>query len=168
MSYQEKRTVVSTITGVIILITYCIYAFNKLQAGVITSDDMKAWAGIMLIFIGVGVVSTIVIQIVFHILLSMAMAIKESIMNGNCDDKEIEKSIENEMVTDEMDKLIELKSMRVGFIMAGIGFVFALVTQLLDYSPAVLLNVLFIAFCVGSIFEGLAQLYYYRKGVRNG
>ena len=168
MSYQEKRTIVSISTGILILAAYCIYAFGKYQSGAIAADDMKAWAGIMLVFIGIGVISAIVIQIVFHILLSITIAVQERVRTGRCDNKEIEKTIGAEMVTDEMDKLIELKSMRVGFIIAGIGFITALVTQLLNYPPAVLLNVAFISFSAGSLLEGLAQIYFYRRGIRNG
>ena len=102
---------------------------------------MKFWAGTMLIFIGIGIVANIVIQIVFHILLSVAVAVQEHVRNGKCDDKEIEKTIGAEMVTDEMDKLIELKSMRIGFAIAGIGFVVALVSQILSYSSAVMINI---------------------------
>jgi hypothetical protein len=71
------------------------------------------------------------------------------------------------MVEDEMDKLIELKSNRVGFFMAGIGFVAALVALVLNYSPVVMLNILFIAFSIGSLAEGFTQLFYYRRGISN-
>ncbi len=165
MSYQEKRTIVSILTGVAVLAAYCIYAFGRYQSGVVAPDDLKFWASTMLIFIGIGVAASIVIQIVFHILLSIGIAVKKKIQNENCDDKEIEKNIELEMVEDEMDKLIELKSIRVGLVIAGIGFVAALLSLILNYSPAVMLNILFISFSAGSLLEGFAQLYYYRKGV---
>jgi hypothetical protein len=167
MSYQEKRTITSIVTGALVLAAYCMYAFSNNQSGASAPDDLKFWAGTMLIFIGVGVAAAIVIQIVFHILLSIAIAVKEKARDEQCDDKEIEKTIGAEMVEDEMDKLIELKSMRVGFIIAGIGFVAALVSLVLNYSPAVMLNILFISFSAGSLIEGLAQLYFYRVGVRN-
>ena len=108
MSYQEKKTIVSVVTGTLLLIAYCIYAFGK--AGMANIDNLKFWAVTMLIFIGIGVVTMIVIQIVFHILLSISMAVKQKINNENCDDKEIEKALKIDMVEDEMDKLIELKA----------------------------------------------------------
>jgi hypothetical protein len=168
MSYQEKRTITSISTGVLVLVAYCIYAFGRYRSGAVGPDDLRFWASTMLIFIGIGVVASIIIQIIFHILLSVAIAVKKTVQNEKCDDKEIEKSINSEMVEDEMDKLIELKSTRVGFTLAGIGFVAALVSLVLNYSPAVMLNILYISFCVGSLFEGIAQLYFYRRGVRNG
>lgn len=168
MSYQEKRTLASMLTGILIIAAYCIYAFGKYQSGAVAENDIKFWAITMLVFIGIGVVAAIVIQIIFHILLSIAMAVKEQVQTGKCDDKELEKNIELEMVTDEMDKLIELKSMRVGFAVAGIGFVAGLGAVILNYSPAVMMNILFLAFSAGSLFEGFAQIYFYRRGVKNG
>lgn len=159
MSYQEKRTIVSTLTGILVLAAYCIYAAGKPQS------DLKSWAIAILIFIGIGIVASIIIQIVFHILLSVSIAVQKTIRNEAVQDKEIEKSINAEMVEDEMGKLIELKSTRIGFIFAGIGFVAALFSLVLNYSPVVMLNILFISFSAGSIFEGFAQLYFYRKGV---
>ena len=168
MSYQEKRTIVSIITGALILGAYCTYAYGKYQPGTIATDDMKFWAGTMLMFIGIGIAANIVIQIVFHILLSVAIAVQANVKNGKCDDKEIENAISAEMVTDEMDNLIELKSMRIGFIVAGIGFIAALVSLILDYSFSVMINILFIAFSAGSLFEGFTQIFFYKKGVKNG
>ena len=168
MSYQEKKTIVSILTGILVLAAYCIYAFGKYNAGAVASDDMKFWAVTMLVFIGIGIVASIIIQIIFHILLSITIAVKEEVQNGKCDDKEIEKTIGLEMVEDEMDKLIGLKSMRIGFAIAGIGFIAALVSLVLDYSPTVMLNILFVSFSAGSLIEGFTQLYFYRRGVANG
>lgn len=168
MSYQEKKTIVAVLTGILILAVYCVYAFNKVQSGIVASDDMKFWATAILIFIGIGVVASIVIQIVFHILLSIAIAVKKQVQNDKFDDKEIEKTLELEMVEDEMDKLIGLKAMRIGFTIAGIGFIAALISLVLNYSPAVMLNIIFFSFSIGSMIEGITQIYFYRRGVRNG
>jgi len=168
MSYQEKKTITSILTGALVLAAYCIYAFGKHQPGAGTTSDLKFWAMTMLIFIGIGVAASIIIQIVFHILLSISIAVKGKIQNQDLDDKEIEKQIDAEMVEDEMDKLIELKAMRIGFAVAGIGFVAALVSLILNYSPAVMINIMFLSFSAGSLLEGFTQLYFYRKGVNNG
>jgi hypothetical protein len=168
MSYQEKKTIVSIITGLFILGAYFIYTYTKFQSGVVIEGDLKFWATAMLLFIGIGVVATIIIQIIFHILLSIAIAMQAKLKDENCDDKEIEKTIELEMVSDEMDKLIELKSNMVGFGVAGAGFVLALIALVLNYSPVVMLNVMFASFYFGSLLEGITQLYFYRKGINHG
>jgi len=168
VSYKEKKTIVSLVTGLLILATYCIYTLNKIQLGTAALDDLKFWATTILIFIGIGVVALITILIVFHILLSVTIAVKEEIQNGEYDDKKIAKTLELDMVEDEMDKLIGLKAMRISLAVVGIGFIAALVSLVLNYSPAVMLNILFFSFGIGSMIEGFTQLYFYRRGVRNG
>lgn len=168
MSYQEKKTVMSVITGALILVSYFIYTNGKYQSGIVAEGDLKFWAGSMLLFIAIGIAVTILIQIIFHILLSVAIAAEAKIKNADCDEKEIERNIKIEMTTDEMDKLIELKSSMVGFGVAGAGFMLALILLVLDYSPVIMLNVMFVSFSVGSMLEGLAQLYFYRRGIANG
>ena len=164
MCYQNKRTITTMVMGVIVLAVYCIYVFSKYQSGGAAPGDYKFWAVTMLVFIGIGIVVTIITMIVFHIALSIGIAVKER----NCDEKEINKIIEASMVEDEMDKLIGLKSSRIGFIFAGIGFVVGLISLIMDYSPVVMLNIMFLSFNLGSLAEGGMRLYYYRKGVRNG
>ncbi|WP_208590233.1 hypothetical protein [Gracilibacillus suaedae] len=168
MSYHEKRAIASMITWTLILLAYCTYTFRKYQLGVIATDDMKSWSSTILLFIGVGIVAAIIIQILFHILLSVAVTVQEKKRNGTCDDKEIQKTIESDMVTDEMNQLIELKSMRIAFIVVAIGFVTALLSQVLNYSSTVMLNIMFVSFLIGSLSGELTQLYFYRKGVNNG
>lgn len=165
MSYQEKRVLVSVLTGAALMTAYAVNALGKYYAGLTAPEHIMLWAITMLQFIGIGIAAAIVIQIVFHILISVAIAAKESIRNDKCGDDHIKKAIALEMVEDEMDKLIELKSMRIGFAVAGGGFMIGLITLALGYTPVLMLNLLFAAFSVGSLLEGLTQLYYYRKGV---
>ena len=165
MSYQEKKTITSMVSGLILMGVYALNAWGRYQAGAAPVDDPAFWAWMMLRYIGIGIIITIMLQILFHILLSIGIAVRENIQNGSRDDKEIEKAIKQEMVEDERDKLIELKSLRAGFILAGIGFIASLVSLALGYSLAVMLNILFFSFFTGSLIEGFVQLYYYRRGL---
>ncbi|PKN99307.1 MAG: hypothetical protein CVU42_08635 [Chloroflexi bacterium HGW-Chloroflexi-4] len=160
MSYQEKKTLASITSGALLLAAYCLYAFNPAR----TPADLKAWATTMLVFIAIGIGATIIIQIVFHILFSIGVAIQQKIQNNDCDDKDIEKNIKLEMVEDERDRMIEMKSNQVGFAVAGFGFVVALLSLVFNYSPVVMLNILFITFSFGSICEGIYQFLLYRRG----
>lgn len=164
MSYQEKKTIANIFSGVVVLVAYIIYALDKFQTGAADLGDLKFWAITMLIFIGIGIGVAIVIQILFHILFAISVAARER----NCDEAQINKTIECSTVEDEMDKLIELKSMRLSFIFAGVGFVAGLILLALDSPPAVMLNVLFLSCSLGSLCEGFLGLHYYRKGVKNG
>ena len=163
MSYQEKRTIVSIASGVVLMIAYCIYALVRL--GWNSLGDVRSWATTMLVFIGIGIVAMIVIQIVFHILLSIGIAVKKKIADEPIDDQAIESSIEREMVEDEMDQLIELKANKIGYSFVSVGFVAGLIALALGALPAVMLNIVFLACMLGTIVEGLIQIRYYRKGV---
>ena len=167
MSYQEKRSIVSIVSGIILLAAYCLYSIGKYQQGLVAPGDLKFWATTILVFIGIGIVAFIIIQIVFHIMLSISIAVSKAV-DGNYDDKEIEKAIKVDMIEDEMDRLIELKSLRFGFSVAGIGFIAGLVALVLNYSAVVMLNIFFISFSVGSILEGFVKIFYYRRGLNHG
>jgi hypothetical protein len=153
--------------GALILVSYCMYAFNRYSSGAIAEGNLKFWAGTMLAFIGIGVVATIILEIVFHIALSIGIAVKERACDEQEIDKRIEATLEATVIEDEMDKLIELKSSQIGFVLAGVGFVGALILLVLGYSTVVMLNVMFLSFLVGSLVEGAASLYFYSKGVAN-
>jgi hypothetical protein len=156
------------ITSLAVAVAYCIYVFNQYQAGFVLPGDLKFWAKNMLIFIGIHIGAAILIQIIFHILLSVSIAVKEKMQNGTCDDEIneiVEESIEQEFVTDEREKLVGLKASRIGFIVMGIGFVAGLVSILADYSAVTMLNILYLSFYVGTLCDGASQIYFYRKGV---
>ncbi len=161
MSYKSKRTIVSIVTGIMFLIVYTHYA---LGAHAPAPDNLKSWATTILVFIGIGVVASIVTQIVFHILFSIGVAIKEQ----SCDDKKVERMISSLMVEDEMDKLISLKSARIGYFVAVAGFILALAALMAGFSAVMALHILFGTFAIGAIMEGVVSVYLYEKGVLNG
>ena len=161
MSYKSKRTVVSIVTGIAFLIVYTYYALGRHAPA---PDNLKSWAVTMLVSIGIGVVVSIVVQIVFHLLFSIGVAIKEQ----GCDDKKVERMISSLMVEDEMDKLIGLKSARIGYFVTVAGFILALVALVTGLSAVMALHILFGAFAIGAIMEGVVSVYLYEKGVLNG
>lgn len=165
MSYSEKKSIVLIVSGLLLIISYWIYISKTLGTNSVLSEDIQFWAKSILIFIGVGIGVIIIIQIVFHILLSMAICIKETIEDTEINDDKIKRAVKVEMTTDEMDQLIELKSLRVGYVIAGIGVMAAIISVVIQYSPALLMNLLFMSLAIGSLGEGIAQLIFYKRGV---
>jgi hypothetical protein len=163
MYYQQKRTIVSLAEGILLLAAYCIYVLGKVNAGAAAPDDLQFFAVTMLWFIGIGIVAGIVIQIVFHILLSVSVAVRER----ERDEKTIEAMIGAEMVEDERDKMIDLKSMRITFAVTMAGFIAGLVLLALNGSAVMMLNILFGCIWLGPIAESVAKLIYYRVGMKN-
>jgi hypothetical protein len=171
MIYHEKKTIVTSVVGLLITLSYLFFAVITYMGGSAESLTLKFWAIRILMFIGIGIVAIIVTMILFHVIYSIFLAIKLKRENESITDKEIEAQItalmKTDTVEDEMGKLIELKSMRIGFIFAGIGFILALISLILDFSPVIMINILFLSFSIGSGLEGLVQLYYYRKGIHH-
>ena len=161
MTYNSKRTIVDITVGILISIAYIIYA---LGGNAPAPENLKAWATTMLVFVGIGIIALILIQIIFHILSAIGIAFREQDKN----DKEVERIISSSMLEDERDKVIALKSTRVGYVCACLGFMIALAVLALGFPPVVALHVLFGSFAIGSIMEGCMRIYYYERGVRNG
>lgn len=171
MTYHEKRNLVTSVIGLLVIISYTIYAILKNNEGSVESLSLRFWATTMLIFIGIGIGSVILAMILFHIVYSIGLAIKLKREDSSISDEEINNKIsqllKTDVVEDEMGKLIELKSMRIGSILVGAGFILSLLSLILDYSPVIMLNIMFIAFSLGSALEGFLQIHYYKKGVHH-
>lgn len=160
MSYQEKRTVTGLIAGAVMIAAYCLYVFTGNGPGAAGVSDLGVWARTILIFIGIGIGVMIVMQILFHIGLSVSIAVREQ-----SNEKEIGRKIEAEMKEDEMGKLIELKSSRIAWCVSGIGFIGGLFALVFGGSAVLMINLMFLCIGVGTMVGGFVNIYYYRKGI---
>jgi ABC-type multidrug transport system permease subunit len=161
MTYNSKKSIISTVFAIILIVAYIIYALSEKSPAM---DNLKAWARLMLIFIGIGIVCLIIIQMIFHIVLAVGIAVKEK---GH-EDKTVKRILSSSMFEDERDRLISLKSSHVGYICVGIGFIASLIALVLGMTSVVALHILFGAFAGGSIIEGILNVYFNEKGCRNG
>lgn len=161
MYYQEKRIVTTILSSVLVLLIYCIYAITAYRNfGTPLLDDLVFWSKTMLIFIGIQIIASIVILVLFHILLSVSIEVKKELGRESTD-------LELDIVEDEMDRLIEQKSTKYPYIFVGVGFAIALLSAYWGRPVAIMMNIIFIAFLSASILEGAIQLYYYKKGIQN-
>jgi uncharacterized membrane protein len=143
---------------------YCLTAFSKHSL----TGDLKPWAITMLTFIGITIIAVVIIQIVFHVLLSIGVSVQEAVKRQDPEDSEIEEALKSEMVEDERDKLIELKSLRAKSVAMTAGLMLGLVSILLGYPLAVMLNLFYGTFFIGTIAEGVLNLILYWKGASHG
>lgn len=161
MTYNSKKIITSTISVIVLIAAYIIYSLSGNSPA---PDNLKAWATLMLIFMGIGIVMLIIIQIIFHITLAIGIAVKEK----KHEKKAVGRILSSSMVEDERDKLINLKSSHAGYICVGIGFIASLVTLAFGMTGVFALHILFGAFAGGSVIEGIFNIYFNEKGVRNG
>ena len=157
MSYNSKKTIISVAAGVLLGVVYAIYALSERAPA---PGDLKSWATAMLVFLGVGIAAIIVIQILFHVAFAIGIAVKER----EQDDKTVERIIASTVVEDERDKLVSLRSGRIGYITVGVGFVAMLIALAFGLSAIAALHILFAACFVGSAAEGVVSVYLYEKG----
>jgi hypothetical protein len=154
MSYTEKRTLAQMTISILVFGAYYLTSFSRLSL----EDSLRDWAMIMLIFIGVMVLASILLQILFHIFLSVGIAARETLQDHDVAEASIEEAIKGEFIEDEREKLISLKSRQAGCITSGIGLFAGLVSLVLNAPPALMLNIIFSAFFIGSAAEGITYL----------
>lgn len=148
MSQKEVQIIMTTITMLLIIGWYVWYVYKKFVAGnpeII--NDFQFWGKQFLIFIPIMVGTMIAFFIVFAI-------IKKAVTDEDLDTK-----------SDEMDKLIELKAMRIAHWMYALGFIFAMGSQAIGMQPWVLFVTLISSCFLSGLVEAMVKIYYYRKGV---
>ncbi|NRF93389.1 hypothetical protein HQN89_20735 [Paenibacillus frigoriresistens] len=148
MSFQEKRNVVSLFTTLLIFSVYSLYVFQKYQEGYFhTSNEFSFWGAFILILIPVSIVAKVIIHIVFSIINTVATKEKEP------------------LITDELDKLIALKSTRNSHYVFIIGFLLSMISLVMDQPPDVMFIILISSGLLSEVVGIITQLYLYRKGV---
>jgi len=166
MYYTSKRNIVSIVTGIALIIAYVIYAMG---ANAPATEDIKAWAVVILVFIVIGIVMQIIVQILFHIALTIGIAVKEEIKTGNKNSGvTAERIVKAEMVEDEWIKIIGLKASRVGSWLVVAGIIAALIFLAVGAETVVALHILFGMTALASVAEGVTGIIYHERGVRIG
>jgi len=148
MYRKEKRILVTMLSLILIPGFYALYIYYNYVAGnpqII--NDFSFWGKSMLILVPVMVIAMILIHIVFAI---------------------INKIVTNEdmpVISDEMDKLIELKALRISHWTYSIGFLFSMASQAAGMQSWVMFVVLISSCFAGGITQSITQIYFYRKGI---
>jgi len=147
MSFQEKRSMVSLIGTLVISAGYFATMLERgREAGGLT-QDVRFWAAFILILIPVYIGFKVVFHVVFVVVNTVATREEEP------------------DITDEFDRLVELKATRNFYHTFMMGFVLSLVAVVLDQPPYVMFIVLIAAIMVASTVQDISQIYYYRRGV---
>jgi len=148
MGHQEKQSIVSIIGSVLIIGFYTLYVYKNQVAGDLEIlNDFRFWGKsfLWLIPIGIGV------QIVIHILFAI----------GN----RIVTREDMPEISDERDKLIELKSIRISHWIFVFGFMLSMGSLALGMKPYVMFITLLSSGFLASLVSEVAKIIYYRKGV---
>jgi hypothetical protein len=147
MSYHEKRALVNMFSSVLVTASYSVYLYIRyLAGGGEFINDPRFWAKAFLIFIPVSIVANIIITIVFTI--HYRLTTKE----------------EEPSISDERDKLIELKGSRNALFVFSIGVVLSMLTLVLGLPLYVMFITLIYSGLLSSVIDEFTQFYLYRRG----
>jgi hypothetical protein len=148
MYRQESRIIVSLTTSILIFAFYSLYVYYRFiedNPGIV--NDFKFWGKAFIYFIPIAIVIQIIIHIIFAI---------------------VNKIVTNEdipMVSDEMDRIIELKALRISHWTCALGFMLGMGSQAIGMAPWILILCMLIACFLSTVGSELAKIYMYRKGV---
>ena len=147
MEQKEKQTLVTLITLILIYGFYSLYVYNKyIAVNPEIINDFTFWGKAFLVLVPVAVVAQIILHIVFAI---------------------VNKIVTNEDVSslsDERDRLIELKSIRISHWIFTFGFLIAMGSQAAGMEPWVMFFTLITSGFVSGIASESAKFYFYMKG----
>ena len=147
MSYQERRTVVSLISTLVLAVIYFVWALRNYPGGnPYTPEVFHFWGASMFIVTPLNIALQIAISIVFSVGYATATREKES------------------SVTDERDRLIELRGIRNTLFTFAFGFLLAMGSLVLNLSPSVMFIIIFAFGFISGIVGYVSQLFYYRRG----
>ena len=145
---KEKQAIVSMLGSWLILAIYSLYIYyNYIKVNPEIINNIQFWGTAFLVLIPISIVFMIIIHIIFAI--SCKIITKEDL----------------ECQTDEMDKLIELKSVRISHGVFIAGFMTAMASLALGMEIYVMFLLLIAAGFLSGTAESIAKIYFYRKGV---
>lgn len=148
MTYQEKKSIVSIVSAILIFALYGAYKYAKYPEGGLESTALfHYWGSYVLVLTLVSIIAHIVISIVFNIVYRATTGEKEP------------------GFADELDKLIELKSQRNGFLVFILGFLLAMGSLVIEEPIDTMFLILIFAGFLSDVAGSVSKLYHYRKGV---
>jgi len=148
MTYQEKKSIVTLISAILIFAAYCLYMYPRLpERGIESTETFRFWGSFVLNLTLFSIVAHIVISIIFNIIFRMTTGEKQPTF------------------TDELDKLIELKAHRNSFFVFIVGFLLAMGSLIIVQPSQVMFMILIIFGFISDVTGSVTKLYHYRKGV---
>lgn len=148
MSAQERRSVVSLISNVLVFGIFFVIIINQYQDGRFDGED----AGRL---IGQAVLWLIGAQIVAAIVGAIAAATITAIVTGRNPEPD---------VTDERDRLIELRALRISFYVFGAAFVGVIVAMSLGTTLVVAFLAVILSLAIADALGNVARIWLYRRG----
>jgi hypothetical protein len=148
MTYQEKKSIVSLISTILIFGSYCLYMYPQYpEGGLEAAETFHYWGSFVLILMSVSIVAHIIVSIIFNIVFRITTREKEPTF------------------ADELDKLIDLKANRISFFVFIVGFLLAMGSLVINQPSQVMFMILIGSGFISDVTGSVTKLYHYRRGV---
>ena len=148
MTYQEKKSIVSLISAILIFGSYCLYMYPRFPGGGLESTEtFRYWGSFVLFLTLFSIIAHIIISIIFNIIFRMTTREKEP------------------KFADELDKLIDLKANRNSFFVFIIGFLLAMGSMIIYQPSQIMFIILITSGFISDLTGSVSKLYHYRRGV---
>lgn len=157
MSYNSKKNICNILTEVIVFISYIIFANSRYAPSI---EDLKAWSIVILSIAIMGTILVIFVQIIFHIISTICMSIKEN----RTDVEMVRQVILTSTFIDERDRLINLRANKISNTFLVGGFVVSIFLLLEEPSIFFIFQFLFGVFWFSAIVGEFANIYFYETG----
>jgi hypothetical protein len=139
MTYDEKTTWAQLLVAVGITVTYLVILLGKADGGPLVEVPYQST---MLWMIGIGIVASILLSILF------------SILSG-----------ERQFRSDARDREISAFGTRMGQAWIVIGALAAMLMAMAEWDWFWIANTVFLCFLLSAMFEGVAKVVAYRRGL---
>ncbi|MCF6306304.1 MAG: hypothetical protein L3J33_13165 [Rhodobacteraceae bacterium] len=148
MTYTEKNTVVSLLTGMLVFGVYSFKMHQLYLEGRFDAADAGVLMGKSVLYmIAASIIIVIITSVIFSIIHAMATGEKTA-----------------DFVVDERDKLIDLKAMQFSFIVFSFGFVGSAIALVFEVAPLMVIFATITSMFVASIAGDIFKLVCYRRG----
>ena len=145
---KENQVVINLVIMFIVIGFYALYVYNKhIVDNPVIIHDLKFWGKTFILMIPIVVVAMILLFIVYSIIYKIVT--REDVSTK----------------TDEMDKLIDLKALKISRWVYSIFFVAAMGSLALGKEPWIMVVILISSCFMSAIAESISRIYYYRNGI---
>lgn len=144
MIYQSKKALVLLVSNVVIFFYLYLGHLNKLQLN--QADVLSLWGGFFLTLLLVLVISNIVVLIIFNLLNDMFSKNKAP------------------TISDERDRLIELRAVRNFCFLLAFGFFLAMGALAIHQPISTMFTILAFTVFVSDVISYVSYIFYYERG----
>ncbi|WP_316571782.1 hypothetical protein [Neobacillus sp. YIM B06451] len=148
MTYQEKKSIVSLVSVIVIFGSFCFYMYPQFpKNGLESLETFRFWGSFVFSLILVSIIANIIINIVFNIAFRITTGEKEPTFE------------------DELDNIINLRATRNSFFVFILGFLLAMGSLIIFQPSQIMFIILIISGFMSDVTGSITRLYHYRKGV---